>query len=197
MTSVAIWLRSGRWQERLRWHAFLARRVGQRLGVPGIAGCLLLVAAGWLAAVDIPRARLALDLAAKDLSALPEIAVPESAPVALLAQIRPRLEGPSDLEALPADLVDAFATAGVQVNEASFTAVSQKIRQDLTKTQIVGTLQGRYPAIKAGLSKVLEQHPTLALNALSLNQTLPQEGVVDARLHFTHWSRAERSMTRD
>jgi len=197
ITSVATWFRSGHWQVWLRWRAFLARRIVRRLGIPGVAGCLLLVVASWMAIIDIPRARFDRDLAASELASLPLPAAPEPALPGLLAQVRLNLEEPADLEALPADLVDAFATAGVQVHEASFTTVSQKVQQDIVRTQIVGTLQGRYPAIKAGLAKILGQHPTLALNTVSLSQTLPQEGLVDARLHLTHWSRVDRSAMRD
>jgi hypothetical protein len=171
---------------RLRWT--LVRRFGW-LGLPGLVGLALMIAAAKVLLIDVPSiwaqsgdnapAAIAID-AAPGATTPASIWQPSSLPKRETANT------------IALDLMTVLARSGLQVSDV--TTATGAAPRDPSSDAGVGVLDlqvtavGQYPIVKRALSDVLEAFPTMAVMSISLDKS-EGEGLkyalkVDVRLRY-------------
>jgi hypothetical protein len=155
-----------------------------RLGMPGMAGMLLLLGSVifWLS-VGQPKAvalsALAADNAQQRQKAAARAALPADGNAA------PAL--PPLAPAADAALRRLYAAAGesrLQLEQGEYRLVEIRDAK-LSRYQLSLPLQGSYPALRSFLARALNQEPALALTALQLQREAVEATELEATLNFS------------
>jgi predicted membrane metal-binding protein len=178
---------SGRLQA---WAGYLAHRLGL-WGGAGLVLCAL--ALGLFALAASWRAQAVEDTAQAErlrraLTRAPD--VPRAAPAgpsSFVAQLPGEDDAPQFIETLHREA----ARAGVLIERAEYRAPSLAGGQ-LRRTEVVLPVQGRYAEVARWLSAVLYEHPSAALDQLSLQRDAAGGPRLQARVVLSHYSRSAR-----
>ena len=163
---------------------------GLRLGRCGLAGAALLgvcavvwVAQAWRSSGDTLAQRV--DRARAELKNSAPAAQPAATAQSFMAQLPPAEQVPQFIEGVHR-LAQA---AGVQIERAEYRAPSLASGQVL-RSQLVLPLTGSYPGITRWLGQVLSEHPSAAIDELSLQRETTTGEPVRARVLLSYYSRA-------
>jgi len=163
---------------------------GLRLGRCGVAGAVLMGACALVAlgqawrsngdtlALRIDRARVALRDAA-----------PAARPVATAQSFLAQLPSAEQVPPFIEGVHRLAQAAGVQIERAEYRAPALASGQVL-RSQLVLPLTGSYPGITRWLGQVLSEHPSAAIDELSLQREATAGDPVRARVVLSHYSRA-------
>jgi hypothetical protein len=178
---------------KLRLNAW-AHHLAHRLGPLGLVGvCLVVLTAAVLVWAQLARAQTdALAQQAEQLRTV--LARPAAAPQTAVAGVE------AFMAALPGDgaaplfietLHREAARAQVQIERAEYrvpTLAGGKLR----RTEVVLPVQGTYADVARWLSAVLYEHPSAALDQLSLQREASGALRLNARVVLSHYSRVSR-----
>jgi Tfp pilus assembly protein PilO len=162
---------------------------GLRLGRCGVAGLMLLFACAIVIGTQAMRSnadtlRQRIDQARADLKNAATAVKPVPTAQSFLAQLPAAEQVPQFIEG-----VHRLAqTAGVQIERAEYRAPVLASGQVL-RSQVVLPLVGSYPGITRWLGQVLSQHPSAAIDELSLQRGTTATEPVRARVVLSHYSR--------
>lgn len=170
---------------RLRWS--LVRRFGW-LGLPGVVGLLLFVAALKVVLVDIPAT------IKEQMESAP--AVPSASPQPeVRASVRPearQLPGRATANTIALEVLTVLARSGLQVSDvvtapgSNSQGPSSDVGVGTVDLQVVAA--GQYAVVKRAVSDVLEAFPTIAVMSLSLDKEAASDGrymlSADIRLRY-------------
>ncbi len=163
--------------------------IGLRLGRCGVAGLMLLLGCGAVFAVQLLRSQgdtlsQRIDQARADLKGAAAAVKPVATAQTFLAQLPAAEQVPQFIEGVHR-LAQA---AGLQIDRAEYRAPVLASGQVL-RSQIVLPLTGSYPGITRWLGQVLSQHPSAAIDELSLQRETAAGEPVRARVVLSHYSR--------
>ena len=158
--------------DRLRWRLMRTRTA---LGLPVTAGVVVLLAALWVTAVDIPRV-LAEVRQVKQTQAATAVSRAEaqqamsdkSLPAA--THLYEQRVDPSNR--LPAVILASLRDSGLNVSEISMAenaADSQHGSVPIRQRDLSIVAEGSYPALRRGLDTVMREHPSLAMTSVTLS----------------------------
>ena len=163
--------------------------VGLRLGRCGVAGLSLLFGCVVVIAIQLMRSQgdtlsQRIDQARADLKGAATAAKPVATAQSFLAQLPAAEQVPQFIEG-----VHRLAQSiGVQIERAEYRAPTLAYGQVL-RSQVVLPLTGSYPDITGWLGQVLSQHPSAAIDELSLQRESTAGDPVRARVVLSHYSR--------
>jgi hypothetical protein len=160
------------------------------LGWPGVAGLLLLMAAGLAQSLQVEPLRVAsaeLQRQAEHLtrqaSSAREINMPRQ------AELVATLPGIERMPEAVARLFAAAKHAGLILQQGAYRTVGDKQGKekssDLSRYQISLPVTGDYPAVRAFVAEALEREPSLALDGMRLVRERMDLGEIEAELRFT------------
>ncbi len=162
------------------WLAWLA----SRMGGPGMAGLLLLLAAGSVQQWVLP------DLAARTTVLKAETASLEArrarqtqAPQRVDAL--DRLTDPRQTPEAVGRLFKAAARSGLALDQGEYRLQGGSGGPGLLRYQIVLPAEASYPVLRSFLADALNANPGLALDALNLSRDRVESGELKAMLRFT------------
>ena len=167
------------------WFSYAVLRLG-RCGVAGVSllcACAVVVAGQ---AVHSNRDTLTqrIDQARADLKNAAPAARPAATAQSFLAQLPAAEQVPRFIEGVH----QLAQSAGVQIERAEYRAPVLASGQVL-RSQVVLPLTGSYPGIARWLGQVLSQHPSAAIDELSLQREVAAGEPVRARVVLSHYSR--------
>jgi Tfp pilus assembly protein PilO len=163
---------------------------GLRLGRCGVAGLLLLFGSALVVTSQALRGQAdalaqRIGQARADLKNVAPAAKPPATAQTFLAQLPAAEQVPQFIGG-----VHRLArAAGVQIERAEYRAPVLASGQVL-RSQVVLPLTGSYPGITRWLGQVLSQHPSAAIDELSLQRDTAATEPVRARVVLSHYSRA-------
>lgn len=163
--------------ERWRWRA--ARKLAG-LGLPGVIGVVLLLAAAWVLVIDVPEVTSQVNQVRQAQSAPTTVPLGGNATSTEAVTITggsSRLPNAGAASRLPGLLLTSLRSAGVAVNEITVADASSVATQGQARTRHVDlsvSAAGSYAAIRRGLDTLLHEHPSLAMTYLSLSNDAPR-----------------------
>ena len=167
------------------WFSYL----GLRLGRCGVAGMSLLL--GCVAVIAIQQLRSPgdtlsqrIDQARADLKGAAIAVKPVATAQTFLAQLPAAEQVPHFIEGMHR----LAQSAGVQIERAEYRAPTLAAGQVL-RSQVVLPLTGSYPGITRWLGQLLSQHPSAAIDELSLQREATAGEPLRARVVLSHYSR--------
>lgn len=167
------------------WLGYVALRLG-RAGVAGVlllAGCGLALAWQGLVEGNDSTAQRIVQLR-QDLQRAPAAGKPAATAQSFLAELPVAEQVPQFIEAVHRKA----SQSGLQIERAEYRAPTLAAGQVL-RSQVVLPLTGTYPAIGRWLGQVLRQHPSAAIDELSLQREAAGSDQVRARVVLSHYSR--------
>ena len=172
----------------LRWRAL---RAGERIGLPGIAAGLLLLAlaVAWLA-LSLPSAHrlAALENGNADLArqAAARPAGPRLAPLTTAGQLAAFENGfptPQDLSQSYSRLWTLARQHGLQLRQADFK-LTESGQDAAARYAILLPLSAEYAPLRAFIADALRDNPALALEEMSVRRADARSAQLDAQLRF-------------
>jgi Tfp pilus assembly protein PilO len=161
-----------------------------RLGRGGMAGIALLLGSGLVVGVQALRSdagylqqRIAQVRA--ELQRAPAAAKAARTAQSFMAQLPPAEQVPQFIEAVHR----VAGQSGVQIERAEYRAPTLAGGQVL-RSQVVLPVAGNYPGITRWLGEVLHEHPSAAIDELSLQRDAPASDLLRARVVLSHYSRS-------
>jgi len=173
---------------RLIWRA---GRFTAASGWPFAAGLLLLVlsAAAWRFALAPTRERThALAVAIADLHSHPQRPTFDAkalSPSAQLAAFYRRFPGQDSTSDLVAKLYAAAERQNLLLEQGNYRLLESGPDAHLARYEIALPIKGDYVSLRTFIAQVLEELPTLSLDAISLSRAGADAPVVNAELRFT------------
>ncbi|KHK54201.1 hypothetical protein PI87_16570 [Ralstonia sp. A12] len=177
----------GQWFE---WTLFCIARLASRIPIFIAIGLLLLGGAAFLWAVWEPGtavqvARVQRELAKKRAAAPAPVRQTSS-----LEAVATQLESPLNRSVIGSDIFAGFTAQSVRVDQVVFSKdVEEAATEDVRSVRLQATVIGLYPAIKTGLADLMQKHPSLALESVTLTKNGGTEKTVTADLAFVLWYR--------
>lgn len=171
---------------RLQWLAASIRRL---LGLPGVAGCALLLLASFvLVAQIVPlRQQLAERVAAQRAAQAAGVTAATAKPVAAWDAFLPLR---SELNRQLLDVRELADQSGVDVRVTDYS-LSKIDGTTLWRYQMVLPLQTDYVTVQRFIARTLHALPNMALNGLEIQRAAEGEGLVTATLRFSLYFRQE------
>ncbi|WP_457338010.1 type 4a pilus biogenesis protein PilO [Rhizobacter sp. P5_C2] len=160
-----------------------------RLGPTGAAGLLLLAASSallaWQALDTSPQRLLQRVAAARaELQRAPAVRPVVRSAQTFVADLPPAEQVPDFIEGVHRA---AFA-AGLQIDRVEYRAPTLAAGQVL-RSQMVLPVSGSYPAIAQWLAQVQHDHPSAAIDELTLQRDAPAGEPLHGRVVLSHYSR--------
>lgn len=152
-------------------------------------GLLLLAGAAFVWMVWEPRTAEQVARTQKELSkkrAANPVPVRQTSPLEAVAA---QLESSLNRSTIGSDIFSGFTAQNVRVDQVMFGKDVDEAAEDVRSVRLQATVIGLYPAIKAGLADLMQKHPSLALESLSLSKNGGTEKTVTADLAFVLWYR--------
>jgi len=174
----------------VEWTLFRLTWSTSRVPILTTIGLLLLGVASFLWSVWEPRvvrqvARVQQELANKR-GARPAPA----RQISTLETVAMQLEALGARSVIGSDIFMGFTAQGVRVDQVVFGKDTEEAEaEDVRSVHLQATVIGVYPAIKAGLASLLQQHPSLALESATFTKNGGNEKSVTADLAFVLWYR--------
>jgi hypothetical protein len=171
-----------------RWRAL---RAGERIGLPGVAAGVLLLAlaAGWLA-LALPGAHRLAQLDAENARLARQVATrttpTHGAPVSTADQLAGFESGfapPQGLSQSYSRLWNLARQHGLQLRQADFK-LADTAQDALSRYAIVLPLTAEYAPLRAFVADALRDNPALALEEMSVRRTDARSTQLEARLRF-------------
>jgi len=182
-----IGTRLGLWVE---WTLFRIARFASRIPVFTAIGVLLLGGAAFVWAVWEPRTAVQVARAQQELAKKRAATPAPVRQVSTLEAVATQLESPLNRSVIGSDIFTGFTAQNVRVDQVVFSKDTEEAAvEDVRSVRLQATVIGLYPAIKAGLADLMQKHPSLALESLTLTKNGGTEKTVTADLAFVLWYR--------
>lgn len=171
--------------------AWWLRRAAVKLGFPGLVGLLLLSGAAWVHWVEMPRFARTLAALARDASEFSKPRVPTATTVkaAPLEVFRQQLEPQSRFTAVLDDINGTLKAANVTLIEATVARPKLKALPTVGRIDLTMYMRGSYATLKASLGTLLDRHPGLGLEQLTLEKSETANVALDAHARLVYYFR--------
>jgi hypothetical protein len=170
-TRVESW---GRVLERWRWRWRLVRG-SAGLGLPGIAGLVVLVATLWVVAIDIPQVQSEVRQIKQSRMAaasVGQVGAQQPKSIEALPRVSRLDEHGIDIsKRLPAVILASLRDSGVTVQDISIAETDSDrllLSDPIRQLDLSIVVEGAYPALRRGLDIVMREHPSLAMTSMIL-----------------------------